>query len=279
MNYHKVVFVIEPLLPAREILYADLDQLDFESIIDTDHGVEAFIPEGQFKLEDLENLMIHNLPDLKVTFSHEIVEQQNWNAAWESQFEPIHINDKCVIRAPFHEGFGLPYEIIISPKMSFGTGHHETTFLISQRLFELDLKNKSVMDMGCGTGVLAIIAKKLGAGLTHGIDIENRAYHNSIENAELNDTADITFFEGDATLLGDTCYDLFIANINRNILTADLPRYVKCMKQGATLLLSGFYTTDVEVLKTRGEECGLNFVNSTSKNNWALVQLQKTKYL
>lgn len=275
MNYHKVKFILDPLLPAREILYADLDQLNFESIIDTDDGVEAFIPEGQLNVEDLNNLMIHNLPSQKIDFTQEIVEQQNWNAAWESQFEPIRINEDCVIRAPFHEAMELEYEIIISPKMSFGTGHHETTFLISERLFELDVKYKSVMDMGCGTGVLAIIAKKLGAGYTEGIDIENWAYQNSVENALINNIPNIIFIEGDASLLGERTFDLFIANINRNILLEDLPRYVEAMNPSATLLLSGFYTTDVEVLKTRGEECGLNFVNSTSKNNWALIQLQK----
>lgn len=275
MNYHKVKFILNPLLPAREILYADLDQLNFESIIDTDDGVEAFIPEGQLNVEDLNNLMIHNLPSQKIDFTQEIVEQQNWNAAWESQFEPIRINEDCVIRAPFHEAMELEYEIIISPKMSFGTGHHETTFLISERLFELDVKYKSVMDMGCGTGVLAIIAKKLGAGYTEGIDIENWAYQNSVENALINNIPNIIFIEGDASLLGERTFDLFIANINRNILLEDLPRYVEAMNPSATLLLSGFYTTDVEVLKTRGEECGLNFVNSTSKNNWALIQLQK----
>ncbi len=275
MNYHKVKFTLNPLLPAREILYADLDQLNFESIVDTVDGVEAFIPEGQLNLEDLNDLMVNNLPDQLVDYTEEIVEQQNWNAVWESQFDPIFINDKCVIRAPFHDAQNLEYEIIISPKMSFGTGHHETTFLISQRLFELDLAGLSVMDMGCGTGVLAIIAKKLGAGYTEGIDIEHWAYENSIENALINNVSDILFLEGDANLLGERKFDLFIANINRNILHADMPKYVDSMNSGATLLLSGFYTTDVDVLKSRGKECGLNFVNSTSKNNWALIQLQK----
>jgi ribosomal protein L11 methyltransferase len=275
MNYHKIKFVLDPVLPAREILYADLDQLNFEAIMDTPDGVEAFIPEGQLNLDDLKVLMIHNLPEQKVKFTEEIVEQQNWNAAWESQFEPIIINDKCMIRAPFHETQDLEYEIIISPKMSFGTGHHETTFLICQRLFELEVEGKSVMDMGSGTGVLAIIAKKLGAGYTEGIDIENWAYHNSVENALLNNIPNIIFLEGDASLLGERKFDLFIANINRNILYEDMPKYIAAMNPGAIMLLSGFYSTDVELLKTRAKECGLNFVNSTSKNNWALIQLQK----
>ena len=275
MNYHKLKFTLDPLLPAREILYADLDQLNFESIVDTADGVEAYIQEGQLNLDDLNVLMIHNLPGLKAEFSHEIIEQQNWNALWESQFEPITINENCIIRAPFHEAPDVEYDIIISPKMSFGTGHHETTFLISERLFNLDLEGVSVMDMGCGTGVLAIIAKKLGAGYTEGIDIENWAYQNSVENALMNNILNIIFIEGDARLLGERKFDLFIANINRNILSEDMPKYADSMNDGGTLLLSGFYNTDVEVLKQRGEECGLKFVNSTSKNNWALIQLEK----
>jgi ribosomal protein L11 methyltransferase len=276
MNYYKVSFELEPLLPAREILYADLDQLDFESIVDTKTGVEAFIPESDFNRVLLDDLMIHNLPDLDIKMEVELIEQQNWNANWESQFEPIVVNEKCIIRAPFHDKSSCEYDIVISPKMSFGTGHHETTFLLSQHLFEMDLKGKSVMDMGCGTGVLAIIAKKLGAATTQGIDIENWAYLNSIENANLNQIDDIEFFEGDASLLGnESFFDVFIANINRNILHRDIPLYFKTMKRGAILLISGFYTTDVEVLTTRALEYGLKFVNSKSKNNWAMVQFIK----
>lgn len=276
MNYYKVSFELNPLLPAREILYADLDQLDFESIVDTKTGVEAFIPESDFNRVLLDDLMIHNLPDLEIKMEVELIEQQNWNANWESQFEPIIVNDKCTIRAPFHDKSACEYDIVISPKMSFGTGHHETTFLLSQHLFEMDLKGKSVMDMGCGTGVLAIIAKKLGASTTQGIDIENWAYLNSIENANLNQIDDIEFFEGDASLLGDKpIFDVFIANINRNILHRDMSDYVKVMKQSSILLISGFYTTDVEVLTTRALEYGLKFVNSKSKNNWAMVQFIK----
>ncbi len=276
MNYYKVSFELNPLLPAREILYADLNQLDFESIVDTKKGVEAFIPESEFKRVLLDDLMIHNLPDLEIKMEVELIEQQNWNANWESHFEPIVVNEKCVIRAPFHENSNCEYDIVISPKMSFGTGHHETTFLLSQHLFEMDLIGKSVMDMGCGTGVLAIIAEKLGASKIQGIDIENWAYQNSVENAQLNQITTIDFFEGDASILGNKpFFDVFIANINRNILYTDIPSYARVMKQGATLLISGFYTTDIEVLTTLALEYGLKFVNSKSKNNWAMVQFIK----
>lgn len=275
MNYYKVTFRLSPLLPAREVLYADLDVLGFESISDTSDGVEAFIPEGNFFESSLEDLMVNNIPDQKVSFEVDLVEPQNWNAVWESQFDPIHVNENCVIRAPFHQPSGVEYDIIISPKMSFGTGHHETTFLMSQRLFELDLMGKSVMDMGCGTGVLAIIAKKLGAGHTEGVDIEEWAYQNSIENAEMNEVPSIVFFFGDVQYIENKSFDVVIANINRNVLLQDMPQYATALNEDGVLLLSGFYNSDIDVLVKKAEECGLKFVNSNCKNNWAIVQLSK----
>lgn len=275
MDYIKVTFDLEPVLPAREVIYADLDLLGFESIEDTDSGVVAYIQADQFHERTLEDLMVSNIPEQRVEYKIEMVEQQNWNAVWESQFDPIEVNDKCVIRAPFHETSGKQFDIVISPKMSFGTGHHETTYLISQTLFDLNIKDKSVMDMGCGTGVLAIIAKKLGSGLTEGVDIEEWAYLNSIENAELNDISDISFFHGDGSLIVNKVFDVVIANINRNILLQDMNKYSDAMKKGSILLLSGFYNSDIDQIVMKGEECGLKFVNSRIKNNWAMVQLSK----
>lgn len=275
MDYMKVAFVLEPLLPAREILYADLEILGFESMVDTENGVDAFIPSDSFFETTLENLMVRNLPDQSVEYSLELIEQQNWNANWESQFQPILINEKCLIRAPFHEPSKVEYDIIISPKMSFGTGHHETTFLMSQELFELDLGGKTLMDMGCGTGVLAIIAAKLGAKSVEGIDIEEWAYENSIENAALNDQSEIKFYHGDASLLKGKKFDVILANINRNILLNDMEIYGDSLKDKGYLFLSGFYTTDIDSIVAEGKKNGLNFVHSKNKNGWAMLQLMK----
>jgi ribosomal protein L11 methyltransferase len=275
MDYIKVEFILEPLLPAREILYADLEVLGFESIVDTDQGAEAYMQVQDFQEGMLEDLMVRNLPDQKVEVRVEQIEQQNWNANWESQFQPIPINENCVIRAPFHESNGVKYDIVISPKMSFGTGHHETTFLMSQELFEHDLQGKSLMDMGCGTGVLAILASKLGAIEVEGVDIEEWAYLNSVENAAANEVKDIKFFHGDIAWIDGKSFDVIMANINRNILLQDMQQYANSLNEGGKLFLSGFYETDIPVITEEGQKNGLNFVHSKNKNGWAMVQLAK----
>lgn len=275
MNYIKVEFFLEPLLPAREILYADLEILGFESIIDTQKGAEAYMPAVNFTETILENLMVRDIPLQIVDYTVEEIEQQNWNAAWESQFQPISINEKCVIRAPFHEPVDVSFEILITPKMSFGTGHHETTFLMAQELFRHDLEHKRVMDMGCGTGVLAILAKKLGADYVEGVDIEEWAYQNSIENARDNQVPEVKFYHGDGSSLTGKQFDIILANINRNILMIDLPIYAGSLMPEGKLFLSGFYETDVEEIVKQGEKSGLKFVHSRSKNGWAMVQLSK----
>ena len=275
MNYIKVSFELDPILPAREILYAELGELPFESFEETTNGIEAYIQAPDFTEELLEDLLIEGLPNQKISTQIHLIEQQNWNAVWESNFEPIVVNEKCVIRAPFHETPNVKYDIIISPQMSFGTGHHETTFLISNELFELDLKDKSVLDMGCGTGVLAIIANKLGAGAIEAIDIEEWAYENTLDNNRLNNVEGMSVFHGDANLLINKKFDIILANINRNILLNDMEVYSNSLTIGGSILFSGFFETDVPHIKEAGEKNGLVFVKKEVKNNWAMVQLKK----
>ena len=275
MNYIKVNITLEPLQPAREVLYADLDIIGFESIVDTETGVEAYMPEDQFFEIALEDMMVKDMPDQKVDIVIETIEKQNWNATWESHFEIIDINDKCSIRAPFHESTNKEFDIVISPQMSFGTGHHETTFLMSKHLFLNDLKGKSLLDMGCGTAVLAIIAHKLGAKNIVAIDIEDWAYQNSIDNCKLNQINDISIELGDARLLVNRKFNIILANINRNILLQDLKTYADCLTPNGQIFLSGFYDTDVDVLKEAATNCGLTFVLSESKNNWTLLHFKR----
>lgn len=275
MNYIKVSFKLDPVLPAREILYAELGELPFESFEETENGLEAYIQAPDFSEEMLKGLMIEGLPNQKIETESEIIEQQNWNAVWESNFEEIVVNDKCVIRAPFHPVSNVDYDIIISPQMSFGTGHHETTFLISNELFKLDLKSKSVLDMGCGTGVLAIIANKLGANPIEAIDIEEWAYENTLDNNKLNGVEGMTVLHGDAGLLVDKKFDVILANINRNILLNDMKVYSKCLASGGLILFSGFYETDVPHIKEAAENNGLVFVKKEVKNNWTMAQFRK----
>lgn len=275
MNYIKVNIALNPLQPAREIVYADLEINGFESIVDTDTGVDAYIPEDQFELVAFDDMMVKAMPDQEVEITIEKIEKQNWNATWESNFEVISVNDKCSIRAPFHAHTAKEVDVIIAPQMSFGTGHHETTFLISKRLFDIEIANKTVLDMGCGTAVLAVIAHKLGALSILAIDIEDWAYHNAIDNCALNGINDIEIQLGDAELIKGKTFEIIIANINRNVLLQDIATYSDCLEKNGQLLLSGFYNTDIPVLQAKAESCGLEFVYAESLNNWTVLQFNK----
>ncbi len=272
MNYVKVSFRITPLEPGRDILYAELDELAVESAVDTDQGIDAFIPEDAFRpIENAQFPMTSAVAEL--SWETEEIAQQNWNAEWEKNFEPINVGNRLRICAPFHDSLAdkFEYEIIIEPKMSFGTGHHQTTWLMCQYLLDLDLQGKDVLDMGCGTAVLAILAKMRGAAYTEGIDIETWAAENSVENATRNGFDDIAIFEGDVDLLGERTFDVIIANINRNILLNDLNRYVSVLRPNGTLLLSGFYESDVPVLEQAGIELGMKPEQVKTKDSWAAL--------
>jgi len=274
MNYLVFHFKINPVQPGTDVLTALLGELPFESFLSTDQGLDAFIKE-----EDYSNELLNDLPELDFTFSYttEKIKQQNWNAQWESNFNPVLVEDKCIIRASFHE---VPsssiMDIIIDPKMSFGTGHHDTTWLMSRELFTLDLKNKSILDMGCGTGVLAIIAKKLGANPVSGIDIDEWSIENSIENAQVNHCPEIHFEKGNVSLLNNKKYDIILANINRNVLLNDLETYYNCLNNHGILLLSGFFENDFNELNQKAISLHYTFEKKESKNNWCLLKYSKT---
>jgi ribosomal protein L11 methyltransferase len=275
MGYIEVYFKLEPLLPAREVLYAELGDKGFEAFEDEVDGVRAYIKQEQFTEFLLKDLMISGIEDQKVDVSIKTIANQNWNALWESNFDPIIINSKCIIRAPFHAIDKVEYDLIISPQMSFGTGHHETTFLMSKELFSLDLKSIDLLDMGSGTGVLAILAEKLGAKNIKAIDIEEGAYINTIDNCKLNNTKNIIVEKGDSELLEDSLFQVILANINKNILLQDISVYSSCLTIGGKLLLSGFFTTDVAELRNEASDNGLKFVKVEEKNNWAMLMLEK----
>jgi ribosomal protein L11 methyltransferase len=275
MGYIEVYFKLEPLLPAREVLYAELGDKGFEAFEDEVDGVRAYIKQEQFTEFLLKDLMISGIEDQKVDVSIKTIANQNWNALWESNFDPIIINSKCIIRAPFHAIDKVEYDLIISPQMSFGTGHHETTFLMSKELFSLDLKSIDLLDMGSGTGVLAILAEKLGAKNIKAIDIEEGAYINTIDNCKLNNTKNIIVEKGDSELLEDSLFQVILANINKNILLQDISVYSSCLTKGGKLLLSGFFTTDVAELRNEASDNGLKFVKVEEKNNWAMLMLEK----
>ena len=275
MGYIEVYFKLEPLLPAREILYAELGDKGFDAFEDEVDGVKAYIKQEQFTESLLKDLTISGIEGQKVDVCITTIANQNWNALWESNFDPIVINSKCTIRAPFHAVPKVEYDLIISPQMSFGTGHHETTFLMSKELFSLDLKAVDLLDMGSGTGVLAILAEKLGAKNIKAIDIDEGACINAIDNCTLNNTKNIIVEKGDSKLLEDSLFQVILANINKNILLQDISVYSNSLKIGGKLLLSGFFTTDVDELRNVASDNGLKFVKLEEKNNWAMLMLEK----
>lgn len=275
MNYTQVIVVVEPLIVGREILIAELAELGFESFVDTETGFEAYIPESDFKKKEFEAIPL--LADKEFTISYQItsIEQQNWNQQWEESFEPIEVESRLLIRAPFHQAPPKNVlDIIIEPKMSFGTGHHETTYLIAKRLLDLSLENKSILDMGCGTGILAILAKKKKCGNILAIDNDEWAYTNCIENCQRNHV-DIEVVLGDAHDIKNNKFDVIIANINRNILLRDMHIYADALNDKGLLLLSGFFMVDKNILMEQAQQLGLKLHFEATKNEWAMLELIK----
>lgn len=265
-------FKVSPLNPGNEILIAELGEAGFESFVENEDGLQAFISKEEWNEDILNNIYILQNTEFNITYSFEEIEQVNWNEEWEKNFEPIEVDGICSVRAPFHPVPATAYDIVIEPKMSFGTGHHETTHMMIQHLLKMDVAGMKTLDMGCGTAVLAILAEKRGAEPIDAIDIDNWCYLNSLENIERNNCKRIDVYEGDASLLEGRSYDLIIANINRNILLNDIPVYAGCLNKGGTLLLSGFYKEDIPVITERCNEFSLKFVENLEKNHWVAVK-------
>ncbi|OYU97220.1 MAG: 50S ribosomal protein L11 methyltransferase [Bacteroidetes bacterium B1(2017)] len=272
-NYILCKVICEPNLV--DVLIAELGDLNYEGFIETDTGFEAYLPESDFNEASLNALFLeYNLPVEKYSFS--TVAQQNWNAEWESNFEPVSIDKRLRIRAPFHEpdkNFDL--ELIIQPKTSFGTGHHETTFTIMELMLGLDFTNKNVFDYGSGTGILAILASKLGAKSIYANDIDTWAAENIFENMALNNVSNIEFLEGDLKAVPSSVYEVILANINKNILLSSFIDLFPLLSKGGILLISGFYESDLPDLMKQAESCGFKLVASVSCNQWTAAHLTK----
>lgn len=272
MIYIGYKFLIEPLQPASDILIAELGCAGFESFVENETGISAYIQKGDWHQGILEDISILKSNEFRISYTSEEIVQQNWNQEWENNFHPIEIDGLCTVRAPFHEIPNTKYDLIIEPKMSFGTGHHETTHMMMQHLLKNDLNNKTVLDMGCGTAVLAILAEKLGAAKVDAIDIDNWCYLNSLENAERNNCSKISVYEGDAALLGKTKYDVIIANINRNILLQDISTYVKCLLPDGSLFLSGFYKEDIPIIEAECNKHMLKLIEIIERGSWVSLK-------
>ena len=277
MNYIAYTFS-NPHNEALKDMFAELlGNIGFDSFMDADEGFTAYCTEPSFDREGLDSILaMEQFADVLVV-KKEIIPDQDWNATWESSYEPVVIDNTCRIRAPFHEAdSSYKYDLCIEPKMSFGTAHHETTAQIIKLMLTEDFRGKDVLDMGSGTGVLAILARKLGSAKTVAIDNDEWAYRNALDNVKLNDENDIVVELGDANSLNNRQFDIIIANINRNILLRDMHEYVKCLKKGGKIFFSGFYEADLQMIRNEAESLGLSYLDHIKKNEWtAAVFIRK----
>lgn len=268
ITYLEFKFKVDPIQPGSDILMAELGEVGFESFVYTEEGITGYIQKPDFDASLFEAIQILTSPEFNITFSQTEIVQVNWNEEWEKNFDPIEVDGTCVVRAPFHAKRDVKFEIIIEPKMSFGTGHHETTFMMLQYILENDVKGKTVLDMGCGTSVLAILSEMRGAAEVDAIDIDAWCVENSKENIERNNCGTISVKLGDAQDIPTGKYDIVIANINRNILLKDMAAYKDAFRSNGTLYLSGFYQEDLPIIKECCNMLGFRYVDNKIKNNW-----------
>lgn len=259
----------------QSLLMAGLLESGFESFVEEVHALLAYIPADIFKEEMIIDIASgYQIPELKIEVKP--LADINWNKEWESNYPPVTIAGKCHVRAPFHPPKAeIAYDIVIEPKMAFGTAHHETTQLMASWLMELDVVEKDILDMGCGTGILAILANKMGARYVTGIDNDEWAWQNGMENFRINGVAAGNVIPGDAARIGPGCFDIILANINRNALLQDMKTYFLGLRQNGILLLSGFYQKDIEAIASSASESGLSVKGSRILNDWAVVLLNK----
>ena len=277
MKYLEFIFHTNPCNETvNDVLSAVLADVGFESFVEQPDGIAAYIQADLYHEEDVRQaIAAYPLPHTDITYSYTEAEDKDWNEEWEKNFfQPIVIGDRCVIHSTFHHDVPqAEYDIVINPQMAFGTGHHETTSLIIGELLNTDLQGKNVLDMGCGTSILAILARMRGAMSCTAVDIDDWCVRNSQENIALNHLDNIEVYQGDASSLADKGpFDVVIANINRNILLQDMRHYVARMTAGAMLLISGFYTEDIPALQAEAERLGLQYDGQHEKNQWATVK-------
>ena len=275
MNYIEYNFTVSPTEMGAEILMAELAEVGFDSFEDTPIGIKAYIPKDSWNEQILEDIYLLSNPEFTISYQITEIEQVNWNEEWEKNFSPIVVEDLCTVRANFHPVPNTRYDIVITPKMSFGTGHHETTYMMLQQLLPLSLEGTKVLDMGCGTGILAIMAALRGARDITAIDIDPWCVENATENVQQNDCSFITIKEGDVSLIAGEQYNLILANINRNILLSDIPAYTQALLPQGLLLVSGFYEEDLPAIKEKCQEEGLTYLSHIERNRWVSAKFQR----
>lgn len=277
MNYTELALELNPLELFSEMLTYQLGEVGFEMFEDTPQGFKAYIQTANFNNEAVLEI-IEGIKELncEVTYSVQDIPWQNWNAEWEKNYQPEIIGNKIYVRAEFHEANpSYPHEIIVQPRMAFGTGHHPTTSQVMEAMLNIDFQNKSLLDMGCGTGILAILGMQLGARSAYAIDNDPNSVENSIENAQRNGYPQIEVALGSSELLEGKSYDIILANINRNIILNDLEKYATSLYVGGLLITSGYYTSDLSVIKNKAAEYHIDYLQHTSQNDWCCATFKK----
>ncbi len=276
MNYIELSVNVVPKEQGSDVLIAQLAELGFESFVETPTGFNAYIPESAYDLQQLNLALSFYVDFFKFDYKPAIIQQQNWNKEWENNFQPIDVGGKCYIRAPFHEAKkNYLYDVIIEPKMSFGTGHHSTTQLMIEKLMQLDIHKTSLLDMGCGTGVLAIVASMIGADPITAIDIDEWSYENTMENCVKNNIHNVHVYKGNAQILDGKLFHSILANINKNVLLNDLAIYSKSLENQGNLIISGFFETDIDELSAKANTLGLALKDKAVKEQWAMLHFIK----
>lgn len=278
MQYTKAIFKFNNIEEfQQDLLISDLADLGFDTFEDSDEGFTAFVIKDNFNEQELKNLLSSYADDFSSTYILEEVADENWNAEWEKNFSPLIIDDVCYVRATFHEPKpSYPYEIIIDPKMAFGTGHHQTTTMMMQYILSADLLDKNILDMGCGTGILAILAGKLGAKSLMAIDYDDICYESTVENATLNHVINLKALCGSKEVIPDETYDVIFANINRNILLDQIHRYAEVLKAEGKIFFSGFYLEpDLSMITAECAKYGIKYLDHKQNGDWVAAQFEK----
>ena len=276
MRYTEVDFLVAPVEPWRDLLMVELMELGYEGFEETSHGLKAYVPTAEFHRSALDRLMVARDPHVSLSHTVHEVPDVNWNARWEKEFQPMEVDGKVRIRAEFHPAVaGYEHDIVITPRMAFGTGHHATTRMMVRSMLELDLTDQRVCDLGCGTGILAILAERLGATEVLAIDNDPTAVTNARENVEMNQCNHITVEKGGTDLQKGAGYGTILANIERNTLVHAMPDLVGALDEGGSLLLSGFIRADEAIMEQAVKQAGLSTVQQLQEGEWAFLRCVK----
>ena len=277
MDYIEIQFVLKERVPIIDVFIQEIADLGFDAFQENLNILSSYIPSINYNKKNLQKL-VDNYSAFIISFKEFNHPYENWNKKWESSFQPIQINEHCMVRASFHQPSNKKYDIIINPEMSFGTGHHETTRLIAKDLFKHDLKNKTILDFGSGTAILSILAEKLGAKEVDAVEIDENANKNANKNLTINDCKVVNIIKGDGDNIPNKKYDFLLININRNTINKEFTNFLKVMKMNSKVLFSGFFDSDIDYIKELYIKSGLKILYSVLENEWALLVMTKNNY-